>query len=279
MSRFVRAAAAVLAIVVPGALFPAAARAQSAAPPHVLEAAASLERMARGQHRPVLSVAFGSFTYEYSGIGGSFSRHLEEVLSDAITRTGGRVSFFVLNALSNLDPAFKEAFGGLFNLEGVQAVLSGAYFDAGDSVRIELKIVDFADGSLVGREEVRIPKSAIPPSVSLLPPDLEEAAKVFREIGDLVKSGDDRLVVRATTNRGSGAVFRDGEEMVVNFFSNRDAFVKIYHIDVKGETKLIFPNQYHRDNFVPKNTLVRIPGPGHPFAFIQIGRASCRDRV
>ena len=39
MSRFVRAAAAVLAIVAPGAFFPAPARAQSAAPPHVLEAA------------------------------------------------------------------------------------------------------------------------------------------------------------------------------------------------------------------------------------------------
>ena len=254
----------ILAVLTAAAPVPAAAQ----TPPHVQETAAAMGKMAANQHRPVLTVSFGSFTYEYSGIGGPFSRFLEEILSDAITRTNGKVSLFVLNALSNLDPEFKEGFAGLFNLEGVEAVMSGKYFDAGDSVRVRLEMVDFTNGALIGREEIAVPKSAVPESVSLLPPNLEEAARVFHEIGDIVKSGDERIVVKATTNRGNGAVFRDGEELVVNFFSSRDAYIKIYHIDVRGETNLIFPNRFHANNFVSRNTLVRIPGPGHPFSFV-----------
>ncbi len=79
---------------------------------------------------------------------------------------------------------------------------------------------------------------------------------------------DEDFVVRATTNRGDGAVYRDGEEMVISFFANRDAYFKVYHIEAGGKMKLIFPNEYHQDNFIPKLTLTHIPGRGHPFAFV-----------
>jgi len=242
--------------------------AEAGQPRSVIDLRDALVRIAKNQYRPTLRVSFGSFTYEYTPIGSSFARFLEERLTTAISQTGDKVNLFALGALKNLDPSFSKAFGAVINVEGVESVLSGRYFDAGDSVRFQLEIVDFTTGTLVGKEEVRIAKSEIPSGISLLPPNLQNATAVFKELEDVIKSGDDRFLVKATTNRGNGAVFKDGEEMVVNFFSNRDAYIKIYLVDAEGKTQLIFPNKFHANNHVPKEKLVQIPGPGYPFAFV-----------
>ena len=52
------------------------------------------------------------------------------------------------------------------------------------------------------------------------------------------------------------------------FFSNRDCYVKVYHIDALNKMQLIFPNPYFSDNFVTAEKIYKIPDSRYPFAFV-----------
>ncbi len=139
------------------------------------------------KHYEVLRVGFGNFTYEYSPLGGSFSRFLEEELKTAINRSD-YFELFVLDALENLDPAFKAVYGDLIGPEQVEALLRGRYFDEGGKVRVSLEVISFKTGYLVGKAEVMIDKKDIPEDFSLLPPDFEHALELDKEFEDVVGS-------------------------------------------------------------------------------------------
>ncbi len=229
------------------------------------ELAQALEAIAADHYQPI-TAAFGNFTYQYTDLAGSFSRYLQDRLTQAVGRVN-RFSLFVHNALDNLDPAFSEIFGDLFSEEGVEALLQAQYFDDGDTVRVALRVDSLMTATMIGTVEVYIPKSAVPQGIDLAPADVEFAMQRQQELTDIVANESEELVVRATLNKGSSAVYRDGERMTVSVYANRDAYIKVYHIDVEGNTTLIFPNMFEADNFVPAETIIDIPDRSHPFEF------------
>ena len=66
--------------------------------------------------------------------------------------------FFAKDTHKNLDPSFKKVFGGHFNVEGVEALLRGRYFDNAGSVMVTFEVINFKTGMMVGRQEVSIDK-------------------------------------------------------------------------------------------------------------------------
>jgi len=70
------------------------------------------------------------------------------------------------------------------------------------------------------------------------------------------------------TKKGNGGIYADGEELIINFYSNKDCFIKIYHIDINKKMSLIFPNQYHKTNFIKKGEIYKIPDATYPFSFV-----------
>jgi len=69
------------------------------------------------------------------------------------------------------------------------------------------------------------------------------------------------------TGLAAGAVYREGEDLVVLVTVNEDAWVKVYHIDVDGAVQLIWPNRFGGGGKIGAGEAVRIPGSGAPFAF------------
>jgi hypothetical protein len=59
--------------------------------------------------------------------------------------------------------------------------------------------------------------------MAVKPPGLERAADEKRELENLLASAQGSPVVKAATGRGSGAVYREGEDLTVHVFVNRDA--------------------------------------------------------
>jgi hypothetical protein len=55
--------------------------------------------------------------------------------------------------------------------------------------------------------------------------------------------------------------------MVLNVYSNRDCYIKIYHIDAQKQLTLIFPNQWAGNNQIKKNTLYQIPDESYGFVW------------
>jgi hypothetical protein len=50
-------------------------------------------------------------------------------------------------------------------------------------------------------------------------------------------------------------------------FVNKDAFLKVYHVDANGMTQLVFPNRFQPLNRIGAGQFVQLPSPADPFRF------------
>jgi len=231
--------------------------------------AEKLDSIAAHYFKPVIVVAFGTFTYEYTGLGSSYSRYIEDLLSQAVA-SSRKIKLFVRSVIENMDPDFRELYRDYFKTTEVDALLYGRFFNEGKDVRIDLRLTSLTTGQLIGTTSIAIPENATPRDVSLVPPGLGRAADMRSGLTNLVGSSSGDLVVKATTSRGDGATFTSGENLLLHVFVNRDAYVKVYHIDANGNAQLIFPNRFQANNLIPGGTFAQIPADGDPFKF-QLG--------
>jgi hypothetical protein len=174
----------------------------------------------------------------------------------------------VLKALDNLDQSFKDVYKDIFSSRQVNALIGGRYFDRPNEVLISLDVVSLSDGTLIDRRNIIFAKRSLPGDMTFAPVDLAEAQRMNAAIGKVIDADPGDLAVSAATNRGKGGVYRTGEKLTIHFFSTKDTYVKIYHIDVKGNTELIFPNRYWKDNFIRGKTSIDIPTKDYPFEFV-----------
>jgi hypothetical protein len=223
-----------------------------------------------------LVVSLGSFTYQDKKVGSSFGAFIEEK-SAGVLSGSKKLKYFARDRLEEIltalelsvsdlsDPATAPKLG---KLEGVAALLFGKYFNSDKNVRLSVSLVKIETGIAIGSADVLIPKSAIPTTLSILPDNYNDAMFVLNELADITGNDNATFAIKLWTVRGDGATYKDGEEMVVNFFSNKDAFLKVYHIDVEGKAQLIFPNKYYKDNFVKHGVINKIPDSRYPFTFV-----------
>jgi hypothetical protein len=153
-------------------------------------------------------------------------------------------------------------------LKGIQALLGGRYFDDGALVRVYLTLTDVQSGLVAANTQVVLPKVELPDSVSVLPENYNDALLVIEELSQVQASDPADFQVKLWTVRGDGATYRDGEQLVIHLFSNRDCYVKIYQIDVEKQMQLIFPNRFFPDNFIRKGRVYKIPDTRYPFRFV-----------
>ena len=221
-------------------------------------------------------LGIGSFTYYADKlVGSSFSSYLEEQFSIAI-QSGHKFELAERDRLDEIIDEIKFGLSGLVDeatvvdpgqLKGLQCLLSGRFFDEGINVNVFVKLVSVETGTVIAYDEISIPKILIPQDVSILPDNYDDALFVIDELAEVTNASNTDFVVKAWTKRGNGGVYRDGEKLVINFYSNRDCFIKIYHIDVNGNTQLIFPNIYYSDNFIIAKQIYKIPDSRYPFSF------------
>jgi hypothetical protein len=150
-------------------------------------------------------------------------------------------------------------------LDAIQALFMGKYYDNGTNVSVYLDLVDVENGSVLSSEQIEIAKGDI--SVSIYPDNYDSVQNIIDEISQVSGSSQDDSLVNVWIERGNGAVYENGENLVINFFSKYGCFVKVYHIDVNGQAQLIFPNQYYNNNFITADTVYSIPDKNYPFKF------------
>jgi hypothetical protein len=227
---------------------------------------AALDKIVADYWQPNLLTAFGDFTFEDSKLPSPFARYLEEDLASAIPKTKG-LRLFNKAAAAAMDPAFRKVYGDFFETNGVDALLYGRYYDEGSTVRVRLEITGLSDGVLIGTAELRAPKSAIPARYPISPTQATQS--VAASLGALAPdSGAGTLSVSVSTDRGPGAVYREGERMSVLVTVNKSAWLKVYHLDAAGQLKLIWPNAFTSGRRIDPGVAVSIPGPGDSFAFL-----------
>jgi hypothetical protein len=231
-----------------------------------------LDAMAASYGQPMV-VGFGNFTYGYTGVGDSFSRVLEDRLERALTRTKN-VSLADRGAIKNMDPNFQEIFKDHFENSSTNGLLYGTWVDSKDGVVVTLKLTELSSRRLLAAEEFLFPYSDFPPATAFVPPKLEEHAQEVKQLTQAPppaapspqapsRPSTPSLKVDFTTSRGESAVYREGDLFEAFLTLNQDAYVTIYHVDVKGVIQVIFPEpEWYPDNFVKAGSLVQIPPEG-----------------
>lgn len=236
--------------------------------PHaqVPDPAPILDGLARNYYMPTITAAFGTFTYEQSDLPTPFARWLEDRLLGSASSLQ-RIQLVDKKAAAAMDPAFQALYADFFKQTGTQGLLYGRYFIDGDTVRVELRLSDLSMATLVGSADWIIPQKAIPASVSIKPSSTELGrAQELARLGVATNGG---LTVSVSTDRGSGAAYRDGEKLKVMVTVNKDAFVRLYHVDAAGFIQLIWPNPWDGGNGLLKaGQTASLPPSGEPFVFL-----------
>jgi hypothetical protein len=232
-----------------------------------------LDSLASAHYEDQLQAAFGTFTFEYSELATPFSRWLEDELIKAVP-AAKRVRLFNRSAAAAMDPAFRELYKDCFASNQVDALLSGRYFPEGSEVRVRLDLTSLRNGNLIGSGEFRVPAGEIPRAVAVAPDGAAESTAkalsgLFGKGPDSASSRLEALVVSLSTGRGPGGAYRDGEKLTVTATVNQDAYLKLYHVDVNGAAKLIWPNRFGGgDGLLRAGAAVSIPAGGDPFEFV-----------
>jgi hypothetical protein len=68
-----------------------------------------------------------------------------------------------------------------------------------------------------------------------------------------------KLIITLRFNKGCRVTYPQGERIQITFRVNVDSYLTLYAIDTSGFASVLFPNQHHRDNFVKKGQLYRMP--------------------
>jgi hypothetical protein len=224
-----------------------------------------LDSMAENYYLPSLRAAFGTFTFEYSDLPTPFARWLEERLAVAAT-SSRRVQLLNRNAAAAMDPVFRKEYEAFFRETGTSALLHGRYFLEGPQIRVRLELTDLGSATLIGAKDWYLPASAVPAYASVRP--AEAAAARAGELARLGAATQGSLAVSVSTDRGTGGAYRDGEELTALVTVNRDAYVRLYHVDGTGHMQMIWPNRFSGGSgLIRAGAAIRLPGPGDPFAF------------
>ncbi len=116
-----------------------------AQPDLTAQIATTLDSMAADYYQPEVTVAFGTFTYGYTGLGSSYSRYLEDVLSQAIAESR-KISLFVRSVVENMDPEFRELYQEYFKTASVDGLLYGRFWEDGEDIRVDLELTSLTIG-------------------------------------------------------------------------------------------------------------------------------------
>lgn len=220
-------------------------------------------------------VSVGNIVYADKEIGSSFSNYIQEKLSTSLQKNA-KFEVFRKDKLDEILKEIKFGMTGLVEegtavepgkLRGLQALFSGKFFDEGANVVVYFDLVSVETGTVLTKSTVKISRNDIPASISILPENYNDAIALLKELTQVNNANASQFVVKAWPDRGKGATYKNGEDMVLNVYSNRDCYIKIYHIDAQKQLTLIFPNQWAGNNQIKKNTLYQIPDESYGFVW------------
>lgn len=237
--------------------------------------AQEFQAMVKKEGLIVVRTALKGIRLEGTEVSGPITPWLEKRVSDAIllnSREQVRLEYIDLGLFQKADPDFVKQNPKMF--ADFDAYLYGEYRKKGQDLMLTIDLLSKSDLHTLGRFRVTL-SSKILPDLSVEPVNLAQTLVTSKALDNQIASpaktvligSDNPLKVSVTSSRGNGSSFSDGETLVVVVSATKDAYLKLYHIDVNGQVQLIFPNRFQKNNFVKGGTVVQFPTPGAGFKF------------
>ena len=190
-----------------------------------------LESMAAGHYKPSLTVGMGSFTYAETGMPTPFARWIEDELRAALTETP-HLKLFDKQIAAAMDPSIRARYEGFFGEGRVDSLMYGSYAARGSAVEVRMSLTDLGTGQLIAERRIDIDARHLPAGIGIEP--TLQAMRTAESLAGIGQGAEQGLAISMSADRGQGAVYRDGERLTLFITSNRDAWLKLYHVDARG---------------------------------------------
>lgn len=232
-----------------------------------------LERMVENHYLPVVVVGIGSFTFAESQLPSPFARWFEDELRLALSRTP-HMKLFDKQVAAAMDPAILKLYSDFYGTDRADSILYGKYFVEDEKVKIHLSLSDLATGGLIADARYVLPLASVPRNVQISPSikTVQDAA-TLNQLTPVAQgtASNASLSLSIAADRGIGATYRDGETLTLFITSNKDAYLKLYHVDVNGTAQLIWPNRFGGSGRIVAGQAMKFPGPNDGFKYL-LGR-------
>jgi hypothetical protein len=161
--------------------------------------------------------------------------------------------------------------GSLSGSKGIgSTILRGGFQVLKSGVQLSLLLVDASSGQIISKAQ-RILDPANFTGVAagdMLPPDAQNAKLLARLITGSLGGAPTAGGLRVSTDRGAQAAYAEGETLHVLIQSERDCYVRLYHVSWSDRTlTLVFPNRSDLDSYLPAGTVKAIPAEGTGVVF------------
>ncbi len=203
-----------------------------------------------------------------SGIQTPFGPYFEGHISDALKKsfsnviTGGKLSVSKaelapeqVEELRGTDIVGKSTRPEIFDPSPGVYVLSGNYWDFGNSVEISVSLKDGTGRSVAWRDRVRA--ESFPPGLEIRP------AGNFGMLRE--NDGIGPIKFTLSSNQGKDPVYHIGEKLNLLIETDRDAWLYCFYRQTDRRWVKLFPNTHHTNASVPGSRMLTIPGVLYPF--------------
>jgi len=159
--------------------------------------------------------------------------------------------------------------------DSIQAVITGNYLPCEEGAEIFLNLVSAGfNRPVLGSAYFIIPRQELDDKRLSLLPDKDndtigpEEYKAKQEALAPYDGKDNKWTFTVTPDVLDG-IYYDGDHMYMSIYSERSCYFRVVHVDVYGNTQVIYPAAYVDDNFIragetrviPDNTLYRMGPP------------------
>ena len=219
-------------------------------------------------------ISFGSLTYAATGLTSGFSLYLQDQLLLAMRQNAylNVSAKSLMSGVANPDsksPTATHSSAVKPEAATTDLLLDGTFFGTNTGkITVFLRLTNIATNVVVSESSFDLNSSVLPQSLSILPENYEKATATQQEIAAVTGSSSPAFEVALATDRGKASTYLDGEKMTIYFSATADCYVRLYHINVRGDTSLIFPNRYSSGDHFKRGHVYQIPPKGAPYEFL-----------
>ena len=175
----------------------------------------------------------------------------------------------------HLDPKQEINPGEIAKANGLDLYVNGSYRMERGGLQIIAKLIKTETNTYLGSGSMLIHRRAISPEdLKLLEKTpsgsysgTQSMDEDFRqELDKLIyaRPGNESFKVKVWTNKQE---YQVGDNVVFYVKADRNSYLTLFDIATGGDVMVIFPNAFHKDNFIKAGVTYKIPAPNYGFQF------------
>jgi len=196
------------------------------------------------------------FTYEDTGMSGTFARYFQSELESSMAQMADWKIPSQARAISGKSPSFQNM-RDMAREAGAQHYIYGTYWEQGGMIKLVTTMRDVNTNEVLAAADISFSPDILGNDISLKPANYESAliAQQAFDEGQIVSG---QLQVDIWTNKGNENVaYISGETMKAYIRVNRESYIRLLYILADGRWTLLYDNYYVDRS--KANQIVEIP--------------------